>query len=127
MSFSILPLAIAGAHRFYTTLNDFLSVIGYWASAFAAIILIEHLLFRHNNFAAYDLSAWNTPSLLPTGLAALGAGVLSMGLVVPSMAQIWYEGPIGKKTGDIGFEVAFFLSGILYVPLRMVEKRMIGR
>jgi purine-cytosine permease-like protein len=102
-------------------------VIGYWASAFASIILIEHLLFRAGNFDQYNLADWNSPRRLPPGIAALGAGIVSMGLVVPCMAQIWYVGPIGEKTGDIGFEVAFFLSGILYVPFRLVEKRLLGR
>jgi purine-cytosine permease-like protein len=125
---SILPLAIVGAHRFYDTLTDFLSVIGYWASSFAAIMLVEHLYFRRASFANYDVAAaWNTPRLLPPGIAALSAMVLSMGLVVPGMAQIWYVGPIGEKTGDIGFEVAFFLSGLLYFPLRTIEKRRFGR
>ena len=65
--------------------------------------------------------------VLPSGVAALGAGVLSFGLVVPCMAQVWWTGPIAESTGDIGFEVAFALSALLYVPLRLLERRILGR
>ena len=64
--------------------------------------------------------------MLPTGVAALGAGICLFGLIVPSMLQLWYEGPIAKSTGDIGFEVAFCLSAILYVPFRLLEIRIRG-
>jgi len=33
-------------------------------------------------------------------------------------------GPIAKKTGDIGFELAFVVAGLVYVPLRLLEIRM---
>jgi len=39
------------------------------------------------------------------------------------MDQVWFVGPIGQKTGDIGFEVAFPLAGLLYFPLRTLELR----
>lgn len=39
------------------------------------------------------------------------------------MDQVWFVGPIAEKTGDIGFELAFALSGICYVPLRHLELR----
>ncbi|ESK86250.1 cytosine-purine permease [Moniliophthora roreri MCA 2997] len=124
----VLPLSIVGAHRFYDTLLNFLSIIGYWASAYVAIILGEHVVFRRLAFSNYDLNAWNQPGLLPTGIAALAAGILSFGLVVPCMDQIWFVGPIAKKgAGDIGFEVAFFISGVLYLPFRALEIRLRGK
>jgi hypothetical protein len=70
---------------------------------------------------------WASPRLLPPGAAAVAAGVLSFALVVPGMDQVWFEGPIGKRSGDIGFEVAFVLAGVLYVPLRWVERQWAGR
>ena len=63
---------------------------------------------------------------LPPGLAAIGASMLSWALVVPGMAQSWYVGPIAKITGDIGFEMAFVLTGLLYLPLRWVEIKARG-
>lgn len=53
--------------------------------------------------------------------------MLSFGLVIPSMAQIWYTGPIARHTGDIGFEMAFVVTVLLYVPLRYLEIRILGR
>ncbi|EPQ53521.1 NCS cytosine-purine permease [Gloeophyllum trabeum ATCC 11539] len=122
----IIPLAIVGSHRFYSTLSNFLGIIGYWASAFGAIILLEHFLFRRGSFPAYDLRQWNTPRQLPLGVAALAAGIMSFGLVIPCMNQVWFVGPIAEKTGDIGFEVAFAVTGLLYIPFRWIELRVWG-
>ncbi|KAF5363078.1 hypothetical protein D9758_012604 [Tetrapyrgos nigripes] len=128
----VLPLAIVGSHRFYDTLENFLALIGYWASDYITIILVEHFVYRRRNLVysttmGYDLSQWNRPRQLPTGIPALLAGVLSFGLIIPCMSQVLYEGPIGKRTGDIGFEVGFFLCGVLYLVLRSVEVRWRGR
>lgn len=122
----VIPLSIVGAHRFYDTLLNFLGLIGYWASAYAAIILIEHLLFRKNNPANYDEKLWNMPKRLPTGLAAVGAGLCSVALIVPSIDQVWFVGPFAKTAGDIGFEVAFGVSAVMYIPFRYLEIRIRG-
>ncbi|KAF5336795.1 hypothetical protein D9758_015839 [Tetrapyrgos nigripes] len=127
----VLPLAIVGSHRFYDTLENFLALIGYWASDYITIILVEHFVYRRRNLVysttmGYDLSQWNRPRQLPTGIPALLAGVLSFGLIIPCMSQVLYEGPIGERTGDIGFEVGFFLCGVLYLVLRSVEVRWRG-
>ncbi|KAI0089670.1 NCS cytosine-purine permease [Irpex rosettiformis] len=119
----IIPLSIVGATKFYDTLTNFLGLIGYWASAFAAVILVEHFVIRKGRFEAYDLRYWNSPSKLPTGLAALGACILACGVVVPSMDQVWFVGPIARHTGDIGFELAFAATALLYSPLRYLELR----
>jgi len=42
--FRVIPISIIGAHRFYDTITNFLGLIGYWASAFIAIIILEHLV-----------------------------------------------------------------------------------
>lgn len=47
---------------------------------------------------------------------------MSFALVIPSMSQVWYTGPIARKTGDIGFEVAMVVTTLIYVPLRHLEK-----
>lgn len=124
-----IGVAIEAAKSFFVNLENFLGVIGYWAAAFIGIILVEHLLFRRGDFTAYTANeyAWNDPKQLPFGFAAIGAGILCLGLVIPSMAQIWFTGPIGKITGDIGFEVAFVLAALLYVPLRYAERRFSGK
>ncbi|KAG1831036.1 permease for cytosine/purines, uracil, thiamine, allantoin-domain-containing protein [Suillus variegatus] len=118
-----LPLSIVGAHKFYTALTNFLSLIGYWGSAYGAILLVEHHYFRKGDFSTYDHSIWNVPGRLPWGAAAITAVILSFALIIPSMNQLWYAGPIGMTSGDIGFEVAFPLAGLLYFPLRKLELR----
>ncbi|KAF8645588.1 hypothetical protein AX16_007722 [Volvariella volvacea WC 439] len=126
----LIPLAIIGATRFYLTLVNILSVIGYWSTAFASIILTEHLLFRHNSFSpsAYPvLEAWNRPKSLPLGVAALTAFAAAFGIIVPSMSQTWYEGPIARSgTGDVGVLLGFVGAGVAYAGARWVERRWWG-
>ncbi|KAI0938693.1 hypothetical protein AcV5_000314 [Taiwanofungus camphoratus] len=119
----IIPLSIVGAHKFYDALSNFLGLIGYWASAFGAVVFTEHWVVRRNDFASYQLQHWNDHRRLPTGLAALGACACAIGLIVPSMDQVWFVGPIARRTGDIGFELAFVTAAICYVPLRYLELR----
>lgn len=123
----IVPVSIAAAVDFLANLENFIALIGYWASAFVAVLVVEHVVFRGSDCASYDPGAWDTASMLPLGAAALGASVLSLGLVIPSMAQVWYTGPIAEATGDIGFELAFVATALLYMPLRVLEKRVVGR
>ena len=123
---SIVPISILVAHRFFDTLANFLGLFGYWAAAYVAIIITEHLYFRKNDPSLYDVTAWDVPKRLPSGIAAIAAGVLSFGIVIPCMSQIWFTGPIARVTGDIGFEVAFVVSGMLYFPFRWLEIRWKG-
>ena len=123
---SVTPIAIVGAHKFYETLIDFLGIIGYWASAYIGIVLVEHLYFRKNDPSCYDEKSWNVPARLPTGIPAIAAGLASFAVIIPSMDQVWFVGPIARSTGDIGFEVAFPITVILYFPLRWLEIRWRG-
>jgi hypothetical protein len=50
---------------------------------------------------------WNKPKELLYGFAALGGLIIPFALVIPSMHQVWYVGPIAKVTGDLGFEFTF--------------------
>ncbi|SRR6266403_942374 len=141
---SIIALSIVGQHKFYATLSNFLGIIGYWAGeifgyrstdlsmadmtlgALVSAVCVEHLYFRKGKFTRYDIQSWDVPSMLPLGAAALGSCILSFALVVPSMSQVWYTGPIARKTGDIGFEMAATVTALLYIPLRSLEKRLRG-
>lgn len=84
---------------------------------------MEHLVIRRRRFESYDLRYWNKPLKLTTGLPAIAAIALSCALIVPSMNQVWFVGPIAKTTGDIGFEMAFAVTTICYIPLRLLELR----
>ena len=88
--------------------------------------MVEHFYFRKGDFALYDLQSWNVPSKLPQGAAALTASALSFALVIPSMDQVWYRGPIARTTGDIGIEMAIVVTALLYIPLRRLERRWKG-
>ena len=89
-------------------------------------ICVEHLYFREGNFERYDLRKWDVPSQLPLGGAALGASILSFVLVIPSISQVWYTGPIAHATGDLGLEAAFTITALLYIPLRHLERHWMG-
>lgn len=124
----LIPLAIVGSTHFETTLINFLGVLGYWSSAFCSILLLEHLYFRKADSRSYDVAVWNSVSGLPTGIAGVAALVCSFALIIPCMYQVWFTGPIAKKgTGDIGFEVAFFFAGLLYLVFRTLEIKVTGR
>ncbi|KAG5953269.1 hypothetical protein E4U53_006197 [Claviceps sorghi] len=123
----IIPVAIYAYRDFYTSLSNFMSLISYWSASFVGIVIADHVVIRRCRFDSYNLSSWNRGDELPLGIAALAGAVLSSGLVVPCVREEWYMGPIASKTGDIGFEVAFALSALAYMPLRMVEKKLSGR
>ncbi|KAI0765309.1 purine-cytosine permease [Fomes fomentarius] len=124
----LIPVAIVGATRFYTTFVNILNVIGYWSTVFAAIVLVEHFIFRKNIWALYDLSQWNKPRELPPGIAAILAFLCACGIIVPCMSQVWYVGPIANAgAGDIGVLVGFFLAVLLYPVYRAIERAVSRR
>ena len=125
----VIGVAIEAAKSFFVNLENFIGIIGYWSAAFIGIVLVEHIIFRRRNFNSYieDEDAWDDAKKLPPGFAAISAAIFSLGLVIPGMAQIWYTGPIAKRTGDIGLEFALVVSALLYVPLRFIERKMYGR
>lgn len=122
----LIPFSIKAAEQWETSLENFLGIIGYWAGCFVAVIIEELVVFRRMDYSSYDHAIWNAGRKLPTGIPAIGASILSFGLIVPGMNEVWYTGPIAEKTGDIGFEVAFVLTWIFYFPLRWLEIRWRG-
>ncbi|KAH6984455.1 cytosine-purine permease [Ilyonectria sp. MPI-CAGE-AT-0026] len=123
----VIPVAIVAAANFYASLTNFLGVIGYWTSIYVGISLTEHYYFRKGDYGSYEMLDWNMRQKLPVGIAALATSALSVGLIIPSMSTAWYVGPIAIRTGDIGVEVGMVLGCLLYIPLRTLERRIIGR
>ncbi|KAK4550710.1 hypothetical protein LTR36_000289 [Oleoguttula mirabilis] len=123
----VIPISIRAATSFFTNLENFIGVIGYWASAFVAVVITEHAWFRRGDCSTYSPSVWCDAKGLPSGIAALAAAACSFALVIPSMAEVWYTGPIALHTGDIGFEMAFIVTALLYVPFRQLEIKLQGR
>jgi purine-cytosine permease-like protein len=122
----MIPFAIRAAEEWESSLNNFLSIIGYWSGCFDAVLLEELIIFRKRDWSSYDQSIWNVGSKLPSGIAALGASLVSMALVIPGMSEVWYTGPIAETTGDIGFEMAFVVTALFYLPFRWLEIRIQG-
>ncbi|KAG8167423.1 hypothetical protein KVR01_003112 [Diaporthe batatas] len=123
----MIPCSIEAARAWEESLENFLALIGYWAGCFDAVLIMELVVFRRMDYSSYDHAIWNVGRELPTGIPALLASIISFGLVVPGMAEAWYTGPIAEKTGDIGFESAFVVTGLCYFPLRWLEIRWRGR
>nr|XP_036588385.1 purine-cytosine permease fcy22 [Colletotrichum truncatum]KAF6799758.1 purine-cytosine permease fcy22 [Colletotrichum truncatum] len=123
----MIPMAIRAAESWANSLENFLGLIGYWAGCFDAVIIEELIIFRRMNYDSYEHAAWNVARMLPSGLAAIGASMLSFGLTIPGMDQVWFTGPIARTTGDIGFELAFAATAVFYVPLRWLEIKLQGR
>jgi purine-cytosine permease-like protein len=122
----MIPCSVRAAEQWEESLENFLALIGYYAGCFDAVLIEELLLFRKMDYSSFEHSIWNVGRNLPSGLAAIGASILSFGLVIPGMAEVWYTGPIAEHTGDIGFEFAFVLTALFYFPLRWLEIRIRG-
>ncbi|KAG6865557.1 hypothetical protein C0991_001561 [Blastosporella zonata] len=120
----LIPVALVGAKRFYGTIVNILSIIGYWSTAFAAIVIAEHLIFRKRDFRRYNVEDWDKPEKLPSGIAAILAFAGAIGIIVPCMSQVWYVGPIARSSGDIGILTGFVVAGGLYSLLRFLELRI---
>ncbi|KAH4037921.1 hypothetical protein HBI26_042640 [Parastagonospora nodorum] len=128
---AILGLAIGGREQLSVYLQNFLSLLGYWSTQYFVILFSEHVIFRRMNFDNYDLEGWNDPSRLPLGIAAGVAFAIGIIAWVMGMVETWYIGPLGKligsSGGDIANEFTFAVTAFVYIPLRFVEKKMVGR
>jgi purine-cytosine permease-like protein len=100
-------------------------IVGYWSASFAGIVFTEHVVFRHCDFANYNVEHWDQPQKLPPGLAAFISFFASFALIVPCMAQSFYTGPIARAgTGDVGILVGFCSACVVYWALRPLEARL---
>jgi purine-cytosine permease-like protein len=127
----VLGIAAGGREHLNAYLQNFLALLGYWGTQFFVILWVEHYVFRRGRVENYDLEAWNRPEKLPLGLAALVAFLVGVVGWVLGMVETWYTGPIGKVIGeaggDVANEVTFVITLVLYVPLRQLELKYVGR
>ncbi|KAJ7715876.1 permease for cytosine/purines, uracil, thiamine, allantoin-domain-containing protein [Mycena metata] len=133
-----IPIAIAGANSFSTSLEDFMNVLGYWLSIFVVVVLLEHFIFRKGDFARYEAAeTWNRQDRTPMGIAALVAFLFGALGTAMGMAQVWYIGKIGALVGRAGESVRrghWVRTGqarsrglFSAVPARYLEIKFIGR
>lgn len=90
----------------------------------------EHFIFRRG-WKGYDFDAWNSTANLPFGWAAIGAFAFGFLGAALGMKTSWYSGPIasliGKKGANIGHELTFAFSGVVFPLFRWIEKHYGGR
>jgi purine-cytosine permease-like protein len=122
--------AVAGREHFSVILDSFLLCMGYWLTPFFVVIFTENLVFRKG---VYNLEDWANKKGLPLGLAACFSFACGVAMAVMGMSQSWYVGPIALKCGpapfgaDVGFELGFGTTLLLYPGLRYLELKKFGR
>ena len=121
----VIGLSLGGSTDLNGYLQSFESLLGYWCTSYFVIMLEEHLIIRKGDFSNYNLEAWNSPHALPHGIAAFisfGLGVVAW---VMGMSENWFVGPLAKlfggSGGDLANEFTFVVSGVTYLPLRVIE------
>ncbi|TKA78956.1 hypothetical protein B0A49_02097 [Cryomyces minteri] len=121
--------ALAGRQHLAEIFTNFLALMGYWVCIWVAISLEEHFIFRRKS--GFNWAAWNDPTKLPLGIAALVAFLVGWVGAILCMAQVWYIGPIAKQVGDYGADmgnyVGFAWAALVFPPLRYWELKRFGR
>lgn len=125
-----LSVSIPAYMYFDAVINNFMNMIGYWLAIYTAIGLSEHFIHRRGYFG-YNPDHYDSPRLLPVGISALVAFVCGLAGAVLGMNQVWYQGPvarvIGEFGGDVGFELAFVFSFVVYNCARPFELQRFRR
>ncbi|KAI5454614.1 hypothetical protein NCC49_003507 [Naganishia albida] len=127
-----IPVAIVGADHFFVALENFLAILAYWTAMYIPPNLIEPLLIRKPaSVITYPVAIWNDRSKLPVGYAAIAGMCCAVPIITAGMSQAWWVGWIARKIpvggGDVGFELGFVVMALVYLPCRLLEKRLTGR
>ena len=128
---AVLAISIPAYYRFSGFLTNFMDSIGYYLAIYIAVALSEHFYWR-KGFKGYNIEDWNRNDKLPIGIAGTTAFALSIIVVALGMSQTYWTGNIGrligtKGGGDIGFELAFACSLLIYNLVRPLELKYFGR
>lgn len=125
-----IAIAIPAYIYFEQVIENFMNLIGYWLAIYTAIGISEHFFYK-KGYANYDVAIYDEPKMLPVGFAALLAFSFGIAGVVVGMSQVWWTGPlakmIGETGGDIGFELAFGFSFVIFNIVRPFELKHFKR
>jgi purine-cytosine permease-like protein len=123
--------AIVGRNELFHIFENFLALMGYWVTTFICIVVEENVIFQKMNGKSFDWSAWDDPSRLPRGYAALVAFLCGWAGCIIGMCQVWYIGPVAKLLGDFGADFGIWvgcgITLILFPGLRLLELKVVGR
>lgn len=109
-------LAIGGGHPRETAelYTNFLLVLSYWASPWAAVAIVDWYMHRGRE---------RTPEASGNWAPGLIAWVLGLVASVPFWNQAWYVGPIAAahpQWGDLSYYVGFAVAAIcMYIAIRV--------
>ena len=121
--------AVAGRNSLVLILQNFLALMGYWIVIFLTIMLEEHLIFRRG--IGFDWAAYEDKSKLPIGFAALLSFLIGWVGPIVGMYQVWWTGPVGRLLGDTGGDLGIPLgvgfTAVVFLPLRYLELKKVGR
>ncbi|KAJ5556257.1 hypothetical protein N7513_002098 [Penicillium frequentans] len=127
-----LAIAIPGYSHFQTVLENFMNFIAYWLAIYTGISVADHFIFKRG-FGGYAPENYDKREKLPYGIAATVAFCFGVVGMITGMSQTWWVGPIAKHAGalpyggDVGFELGFAFSFVIYCALRPLEIRYFGR
>ncbi|CCF57290.1 hypothetical protein KAFR_0C02970 [Kazachstania africana CBS 2517] len=87
----------------------------------------KHLKYKHR----YNWDKWDDYEVLTHGYAATVSFLIGIVGVVVGMAQVYWIGPVARKIGEYGGDIAMWLCmgicGVVYPPLRYIELKRFGR
>ncbi|CCK72763.1 uncharacterized protein KNAG_0L01430 [Huiozyma naganishii CBS 8797] len=126
-----LSIAIPACYFFVSFLENFMNTVAYYSAIYITLGLCEHIIFRRCDFNSYDPADWRNSRKLPIGYASFTAFFVSAFGVALGMDQTYWVGEIarliGKNGGDVGLEMGASWSFIVYVILRPLELKYVGR
>jgi NCS1 family nucleobase:cation symporter-1 len=97
--------------KFYT---DFLLLLSYWASPWAAVVFIDWLQRRGQRVPPEELESG------PRFRTGLYAWIIGLAASIPFWDQVWYTGPFAAaypQFGDLSYYVGFILAAIVMIAL----------
>ncbi|GAA5904678.1 purine-cytosine permease family protein [Sporobolomyces salmoneus] len=132
-----LVLAIVGKDHYSKILGDFSAILAYYTAFFSAILFMEVFWFRRKNGPIGPINAdhYADYKKLAPGYACLATILCCIPLIVVSMSQTWFVGPVALAVtepessygADIGFELAYAMAILTYPIFRTIEIRYYKR